>query len=88
MNGDHAQMEEAVRAAEARRGELLVAKDYAGLERLFSPDLIHIHSTGVRHTRAELIDLAPPRRSHRVRLTLEFKERHKSSQGQGISVQA
>lgn len=42
--------------AEDLRGRLLVERDYDGLDRLFSDDLIHIHSTGIRHTKSELIE--------------------------------
>jgi ketosteroid isomerase-like protein len=46
----------AIRDLEDRRRRALVAADLEGLDRLFSEDLIHIHSTGMAHTKTELLE--------------------------------
>ena len=47
--------ERAILDVEHRRRVALVAVDLAELDRLFDEDLIHIHSTGLVHTKAELL---------------------------------
>ncbi len=42
--------------AEAGRRRALVARDFGALDRLFAPDLVHIHSTGVRHDKPALLE--------------------------------
>jgi ketosteroid isomerase-like protein len=46
---------DAVLDAENRRRAALVAVDLKELDRLFAEDLIHVHSTGLVHTKAELL---------------------------------
>jgi ketosteroid isomerase-like protein len=41
--------------ADNRRRAALVAVDMEELDRLFAEDLIHVHSTGLAHTKAELL---------------------------------
>jgi nitrate reductase assembly molybdenum cofactor insertion protein NarJ len=43
-------------ALEERRGIALVERNREQLEALFTPDLVHIHSTGTRMNKSELID--------------------------------
>ena len=50
------QITEQLLAREAERGKALVERDRALLESLFTPDLVHIHSTGTQMNRSELID--------------------------------
>jgi len=45
----------AILEIERRRRAALVAVDLDELERLFAEDLIHVHSTGMTHTKAELL---------------------------------
>lgn len=45
----------AILEIERRRRAALVAVDLDELERLFAEDLIHVHSTGMKHTKAELL---------------------------------
>jgi Domain of unknown function (DUF4440) len=49
---------------EQRRGVALVNRDAAQLDALFSDDLVHIHSTGLRMSKPELM--------HYVMQTLQF----------------
>jgi hypothetical protein len=49
---------------EKRRGVALVNRDAAQLDALFSDDLVHIHSTGIRMDKSELM--------HYVMQTLQF----------------
>ena len=42
----------AILEIERRRRAALVAVDLDELERLFAEDLIHVHSTGMTHTKA------------------------------------
>ena len=48
-------IEEQVLTAEIHRRQYLVARDFDGLSRLFAPELVHIHSTGFRHNKQELL---------------------------------
>lgn len=41
--------------AEQRRIEAVVAADMQGLDQLFADDLVHIHSTGLVHSKAQLL---------------------------------
>lgn len=50
------QLMEHLIALEERRGIALVERNREQLEALFTPDLVHIHSTGTRMNRSELID--------------------------------
>lgn len=43
---------------ETQRGDALVKRDRAALERLFSDDMVHIHTTGIQQSKTELIDYA------------------------------
>ena len=45
----------AILEIERRRRAALVAVDLDELDRLFAEDLIHVHSTGMTHTKAELL---------------------------------
>ena len=45
----------AILEIERRRRAALVAVDLDELDRLFAEDLIHVHSTGMKHTKAELL---------------------------------
>ena len=45
----------AILKAERLRQEALVALDLAALDKLFADDLIHIHSTGLTHGKADLL---------------------------------
>lgn len=51
-----AQISEQLMVLEERRAAALVERDRAQLEALFTPDLVHIHSTGIQMNRTELID--------------------------------
>lgn len=42
-------------AAEDRRGAALVASDMAALAQLMEDDLVHVHTTGMVHTKAQLL---------------------------------
>jgi hypothetical protein len=45
-----------LRALEEQRGAALVARDRAQLDALFTPDLIHIHSTGIQMNKPQLLE--------------------------------
>ena len=45
----------AILEIERRRRAALVAVDLDELDRLFAEDLIHVHSTGMKHTKTELL---------------------------------
>lgn len=45
-------------AAEAKRREALVAQDIPALNALFADDLVHVHTTGVVHDKAKIIQHA------------------------------
>ncbi|NKJ44822.1 MULTISPECIES: nuclear transport factor 2 family protein [unclassified Novosphingobium] len=47
-----------VRAAEARRCAALAADDIDALADLMADDLVHVHTTGSVHTKAQLLDHA------------------------------
>ncbi len=53
---DVAQLSKQLMVLEERRGAALVARDRSQLEALFTPDLVHIHSTGLQMNKTELID--------------------------------
>lgn len=52
---DH-QAEQAILELERRRQQALVDVDIDALNTLFDDDLLHVHSTGLVHTKAQLID--------------------------------
>jgi ketosteroid isomerase-like protein len=52
---DETAAKSAVLEAERRRQQALVAVDIAALDDLFADDLVHIHSTGLVHTKAQLL---------------------------------
>ena len=51
-----AQISEQLMVLEERRAAALVERDRSQLEALFTPDLVHIHSTGIQMNKTELID--------------------------------
>ena len=53
---DVAQLSKHLMVLEERRGAALVARDRSQLEALFTPDLVHIHSTGLQMNKTELIE--------------------------------
>ena len=53
----------AVLSIENRRRAALVAVDLEELDRLFADDLIHVHSTGLVHTKTELLRHIDTRRA-------------------------
>jgi hypothetical protein len=53
-----AQDEAQLLALEAQRGEALVQRDRALMEKLFADDLLHVHTTGAVMNKAEIIDYA------------------------------
>jgi hypothetical protein len=55
---NHAADEIQLLALEAQRGDALVKRDRALMEKLFADDLLHVHSTGIVQTKAEVIDYA------------------------------
>lgn len=55
---NHAADETQLLALETQRGEALVQRDHAALERLFADDLVHVHTTGIQQNKAEIIDYA------------------------------
>lgn len=54
----HAADEAALLALEAQRGEALVKRDRATLEKLLADDLVHVHTTGIQQNKIEVIDYA------------------------------
>lgn len=55
---NHAADEAKLIDLEKQRGEALVKRDRAALERLFAADLVHIHTTGIQQDKSELINYA------------------------------
>lgn len=60
-----AEIERAILDAEDRRQAALVAVDLPTLGELFAEDLIHIHSNGLVHDKAQLLHHVEQRRSFR-----------------------
>ncbi len=55
---NHAADEAALVALETQRGEALINRDSALLDKLFADDLVHVHTTGIMQNKAEVINHA------------------------------